>query len=228
MPAFQFLVTRAPDDVPDLNRASQVQVLERKMVAHRGKKGGQALAGGMGGRETWPQRDTLGGVHWVSHGSPASGSMLPPKKVKRSERNTWRNAASIFAGVRGGLLTTDFVLGGHLSTVSIRPDGRRSFDAWKAERRSRRLQGRRQATVDRPAVRLVPVRRAEGVGEAHARGLPSTERIVIWRVTNVPLTGHTAAFVRILLHSRRTSRCIRKIAKSLDSKGSFNGAAGED
>jgi hypothetical protein len=51
---------------------------------------------------------------------------------------------------------------------------------------------------------------------------------VISRVTNVPLTGHARAFVRILLHSRRASSCYRKIAKSFDSKGSFAGAAGED
>jgi hypothetical protein len=48
--------------------------------------------------------------------------------------------------------------------------GRRSLDAWKAERGSRRLQGWRQAIADRPAVRLVPVRGAESAGEPMHRG----------------------------------------------------------
>jgi hypothetical protein len=43
--------------------------------------------------------------------------------------------------------------------------GRHSFDAWKAERCSRRLQGWRQAIADRPAVRFVSGRCPEGVGE---------------------------------------------------------------
>jgi hypothetical protein len=43
--------------------------------------------------------------------------------------------------------------------------GCRSFDASQDERCSRRLQGWRQAIADRPAVRLVPVRRAAGAGE---------------------------------------------------------------
>jgi hypothetical protein len=40
-------------------------------------------------------------------------------------------------------------------------DGRRSFNAWKAERGSR---GWHQAIADRPAVRSFPVRSTEGAG----------------------------------------------------------------
>jgi hypothetical protein len=40
-----------------------------------------------------------------------------------------------------------------------------AFDAWQAERCSRRIQGWGQAIANRPAVRLVPRRLAERAGE---------------------------------------------------------------
>jgi hypothetical protein len=46
--------------------------------------------------------------------------------------------------------------------------GRRSFDAWKDERGSCCLQSWRQTIANRPPVRIVPVRCAEGAGDPYA------------------------------------------------------------
>jgi hypothetical protein len=48
-------------------------------IADFAKKAARPLAGGLGGRETWPQRTRVG-LHGVSRASRASGSMLPRKE----------------------------------------------------------------------------------------------------------------------------------------------------